>query len=69
MGQSAAQWARGQIQAGEDDEKIINFHMNGVPCSMALWDMASMAEVSDMMDKAASKMRQATIERKSNGEA
>ena len=65
MGQSAAQWARGQIQAGEPDDKMIDFHMNGVPTRMALWDMASMAEVSDMMDKAVSKMLQSTVKRKS----
>ena len=60
MGQSAAQWARGQIQAGEPDDKMIDFHMNGVPTRMALWDMASMAEVSDMLDKEISKMHQAS---------
>lgn len=61
MGQSAAQWARGQIQAGEPDDKMIDFHMNGVPMRMALWDMASMAEVSDMLDKEISKMHQASV--------
>lgn len=58
MSQSAAQWARSMIECGADENNIVEINMNGMKTSMALWDMAAQADLSDLMDRQTAKLLQ-----------